>query len=174
MSYQQLDEDYMDYSSEPVQWLQRTTRFDPDLYSSKCKYLSYHVAVHEAAHAVLNELYKYAVTTVQIRSGQTETFTPNGTNHAHSIVILYAAYIASLQVINPREAFSLANDDNLMIDRVRQLAGFTNQQVRKLCAECRVLVEQNWVQIEAVACALADKGKLSGDEVRAIIQSVAR
>jgi hypothetical protein len=80
MSYQQLDEEYMDHSSEPVQWLQGTTRFDPDLYSSKCICLSYHDAVHEAAHAVLNQHYKYEVTTVQIRSGLriTETSTPNG------------------------------------------------------------------------------------------------
>lgn len=160
----------MDINDEPWEWCTRYVPVAFELFTT-CKSLFYSTAIHEASHAVLNEHCGYRVKSVKAngRTGVTE-IEPTKQDPADVIVIAHAGYIGSLQVINNRYAYADANDDRAAINFVFDAEKMEIKQVRELYRMCEELVEQNWKQIQAVANALANKGILSGEEVRAIIR----
>jgi hypothetical protein len=170
MEYCKHGQDSMDINDEPWEWCARYVPVAFDLFTN-CKSLFYSTAIHEASHAVLNEHFGYRVKSVQAngKTGVTE-IEPAKQDPAHVIVIAHAGYIGSLQVVNNRYAYADANDDRGTINSVFDAEKMEIKQVRELYRMCEELVEQNWKKIQAVANALAKKGILSGDEVRAIIR----
>lgn len=159
-----------DFNDEPWEWCARYVPIAFDLLAN-CKSLFYSTAIHEASHAVLNEHFGYRVKSVQVngKTGVTE-MEPTKQDPAHVIVIAQAGYIGSLQVINNRYAYADANEDRGTINAVFDAEKMGTKQVRGLYRMCEELIEQNWKQIQSVANALANKGILSGEEVRAIIR----
>lgn len=142
---------------------------------SQCRYLYYSIAVHEASHAVLNEHFGYKVKSVEIngRTGFTD-IEPTNQDPEHRVIILHSAYVASLQVINKLYAHQDANDDRLFINQVCDREKLPGKRAIELYRMSEELVEKNWKQIEAVALALADKKRLTGDKVREIINRALR
>src|SRR5260370_24823948 len=64
MDYQPPGKDYVDYVSEPCEWLLIPVR--PEV--SNAPYLDYSAAIHEASHAVLCEHFGYKITSVTIQA----------------------------------------------------------------------------------------------------------
>jgi hypothetical protein len=168
MDYQPPGKDYLDYVSEPCEWLLIPVR--PEV--SNAPYLDYSAAIHEASHAVLCEHFGYKITSVTIQGamGRFAEIEPTKQNPEHIIVIAHAGYVGQIQVVCKRYAFGMANEDNMMISAVREREQYTVKYLRELYQQCLGLMEQNWVQIQGVADALATKKVLTGEEVRAIIQ----
>jgi hypothetical protein len=166
-------EEYLNHIVEPCEWLQSKTRFDPSFYQ-QCRYLNYFVAVHEAAHAVLNEYLGYRVKAVTIEPHKfTEVeSSEQRQDHEHMMIIANAGYTASVQVINLRCAFDLANEDTMLMLQISYVEQWNSKQIIKIYRKCEGLVGQNWKQIEAVANKLAEKKTLTGDEVRKIISGI--
>ena len=86
------------------------------------------------------------------------------------VVIAHAGFLGSLQVVNTRYAYAEANDDRGALNSAFDEAKMEIKRVRELYRMSEELVEQNWKAIQKVAHALANKGTLSGQEVRAIIR----
>jgi hypothetical protein len=172
MQFQPPGEDYQDYASEPCEW-QLIPGVRPEIINARC--LDYSAAIHEAGHAVLSEHFGYRVASVTIQgtTGVTET-EPTDKNPEHVIVIAHAGYVAAIQTVCKRYAFSTANHDGLMIWSVRNKEKYTIKHMGQLRQQCLDLVEQNWIQIQKVADVLATKEVLTGEEVGAIVQEAIR
>lgn len=169
MDYIRPDNDYTDYTSEPCDWL-LLPGVRPEVINART--VDYSMAVHEAGHAVLSENFEYRVISVAIQGvvrGLTETESTKK-NPEHVIMIAHAGYVAQIQVVCKRYAFSAANDDNLLIHRVREEQKYSLKHLRELYQRCLDAVEQNWTQIQEVAKVLATKKTLTGEELRDIIQ----
>jgi len=170
MDYQRLASNYLDPTDEPWEWLLNHAPFAADLFRN-CRVLKYATAIHEAAHAVLNEHFEYRVKSISIQGGNevTETESQLKPNPTHIFVILHAAYVAEVQVINKRYVFDHANTDRDFMHQLCASEKFETKQIREMYRQSEQLVEQNWNKILAVANMLAERQRLSGDEVRKII-----
>jgi hypothetical protein len=171
MDYQPPGEDYIDYISEPCDWLLSLVRPDFSDFAHTTS-LDYSAAIHEASHAVLCEHFGYRVTTATIQGtmGRFAQIEPTEQNPEHMIVIAHAGYVGQIQVVCKRHAFDMANQDSLMIHSIREREKYTVKHLRELYQQSLGLVEQNWAQIQQVADMLATEKVLTGEEVRAIIQ----
>jgi hypothetical protein len=169
MEYQKPGDDYLDHTSEPCDWLLNWV--EPVL--SDAKYLDYSAAIHEASHAVLCEHFGYKVTKVTIQGavGRFAQIELTEQNPEHIIVIAHAGYVGQIQVVSKLYAFGMANEDIRMMRGIREREKYTNKHARELRQQCLDLVEENWMQIQQVADALATKKQLTGEEVREIIQT---
>jgi hypothetical protein len=142
-----------------------------ELYADVYKSSNYAMAVHEAAHAVLNEKLGYEVRRVELNGSNGVTEAKASQNLHHVITIAYAGYVASSRTIDEEYAHENSLHDYDIING--ELIKIEESQWKEVCKNCKEtcerLVEENWRRIQNVATVLAENKKLTGDQVRKII-----